>query len=291
MGDVTAGGAGGAAREACRAKLNLFLDVVGRRADGYHDLVTVFHQIDLADDLVARSGVPGAGVTLTLTGDAAGVPADGTNLAVRAVRALLAAAGRGGDDVALELDKHVPAGGGLGGGSSDAAGALRAVNRLLSLGRDEGELVSVAASLGSDVPFLVRGGTALGRGRGEILEPLPAPPPMRFSLIVPSFGVSTAAVYRALPADLPAPVDPAAALAALAAGDPDALAATFHNALADAAFAVEPRLAEVAALLARAGPRRPCLTGSGSVFFVPMDEGEAPPAVDHPLVRRVLTAG
>jgi 4-diphosphocytidyl-2-C-methyl-D-erythritol kinase len=263
---------GAAVRETCRAKLNLFLDVVGRRADGYHDLVTVFHEIALADDLEARA-LPGERGKVTIDVVAAGaditaVPCDATNLAVRAASALLAESGAH-DGVALRLTKRIPAGGGLGGGSADAAGALRAVNSLLALGANDDDLERIALTLGSDVPFLVRGGTAIGRGRGELLERVPAASGIGFVLLLPGFGVSTAAVYRALPATLPPRRDPRAVLDALAAGDADALARACGNALLDAAVAVEPRLTSaLAAARAAYGPRVH-MTGSGSTLFVP----------------------
>jgi 4-diphosphocytidyl-2-C-methyl-D-erythritol kinase len=279
-------------REPARAKLNLFLDVAGRRADGYHDLVTVFHEIDLADEVTAEirgGGGPGE-VALELAGEpSADVPADATNLAVRAARALLDASGSGAA-LRLRLTKRIPSGAGLGGGSADAAAALRAVDRLLGLGTPRERMLSIAATLGSDVPFLVEGGSALGRGRGEVLERVPARP-MRFLLLVPSFAIATAAVYRALPAALPPSRDPSAVLRALAAGDDAALAASATNALLGAACAVEPRLAEVlGAARAALGPRVH-LTGSGSTLFVPLRPGESPPErLGVPHLARSLVA-
>jgi 4-diphosphocytidyl-2-C-methyl-D-erythritol kinase len=252
----------GVVRETARAKLNLFLDVTGRRADGYHDLCTVFHEIDLADDLTIRASDSSAD-SLDLSGDAGDdVPRDGRNLVLRAARALL----DGGAAVAISLRKRIPS-----------------ADRLEDLG----------AALGSDVPFLVRGGSALGRGRGERLVPVPARP-VRFLLLVPDFPLATAAVYRALPRDLAPPEDVGPTLAALAAGDAAALGAACRNALFPAACAVDPRAAEVRdAAAALLGPRVH-LTGSGSVFFVPLAPGETPPedlAARVPHLRRtILTA-
>ena len=265
-----------AVRESCRAKLNLFLDVVGRRADGFHDVVTVFHEIGLADELEIRE-TPGARgeVTIDVAAapgvDVSAVPADATNLAVRAAAALLRQAGSGAA-LALRLVKRIPTGGGLGGGSADAAAALRGVNRLLRLGATDGDLERIALTLGSDVPFLVRGGTAVGRGRGEVLERVAVRGAFRFVLLFPGFGVSTAAVYRALPAVLPPPRDPSAVLAALAAGDALALGDACENALTGPAIRVEPRL-RLALDAARAayGPAVH-MSGSGSTLFVPSDE-------------------
>jgi 4-diphosphocytidyl-2-C-methyl-D-erythritol kinase len=269
-------------RERCRAKLNLFLDVVGRRTDGYHDLVTVFHEIDLADDLEIRESE--SGVTLAVEGDASGVPAGAENLAVRAARELLAEVGdeRG---VTLRLVKRIPVGGGLGGGSADAAGALRGVNRLFALGVPDDELERIALRIGSDVPFLVRGGTAVGRGRGELLDRVVVAKRPSFVLVLPGFAVSTAAVFAALPRTLPAPHDPATLVGALEAGDVDHLGRLCWNALLAPALHVEPRLtAALAAARAVYGPHVH-LTGSGSTLFVAT---AAPRAVELPGGARTI---
>lgn len=263
-------------RETCRAKLNLFLDVVARRADGYHELVTVFHEIELADDLtVATTDEPGA-VRIVVEPPAPDVPADASNLACRAAQALLGR--RPGGGLSLRLVKRIPAGGGLGGGSADAAGALRAADRALGLDLGADELRGVAATLGSDVPFLVEGGSALGRGRGEQMERVPSQP-IEFLLLVPDFPLSTAAVYAALPHDLAPARDPGPTLRALAAGDADALGRACENALLAGARRVDRRAdAVLAAARAALGPRVH-LTGSGSTFFVPLRADEATPDV------------
>ena len=260
-------------RESCRAKINLFLDVAGRRADGYHDIVTVFHEIDLADDLEARlvDGRPGD-VTIELAGrscsDGTAVPADGRNLAVRAAKLLLAEAGSRAS-IALRLVKRIPTGGGLGGGSADAAGALRAVNRLLGLGASTDALERIGLETGSDVPFLVRGGTAIGRGRGEILERLDDVPKFRFALLHPDFGISTADVYRRVTPPYGGETGLAEVIAALRAGDAKQLGLVCRNALEAPAARVEPRLAEVLGAARAILGDLVHMTGSGSTLFVP----------------------
>jgi 4-diphosphocytidyl-2-C-methyl-D-erythritol kinase len=259
-------------REACRAKLNLFLDVVGRRDDGFHDLVTVFHEIDFADDLQARL-IPDAfcGVTIRVVGapgmDMTGVPTDPSNLARRGARAVL----RDADSekaIALELTKRVPAGAGLGGGSADAAAALRAANKLIGSPRTDADLERLGLALGSDVPFLVRGGTALGRGRGEVLERIEGVAPTRFALLHPDFETSTAAVYAQVTPPYGSGRTPDDVLAALRAGDAEKLAASCFNALEAPARRAEPRMAEALdAARAVYGPLVH-LTGSGSTMFV-----------------------
>jgi 4-diphosphocytidyl-2-C-methyl-D-erythritol kinase len=176
------------------AKINLSLRIAGRRPDGFHDLRTVFQTLALADLItVRRTRGP-----VRLEGTAPGVPLDRSNLVWRAAAALWRAAGERGPvrGVSIALDKRIPAAAGLGGGSSDAAATLVGVNRVLGLGLGPGELHETAVSLGSDVPFFLVGGTALGLGRGEDLYPLPDVPRLYVVLARPSFGVSTADADR-----------------------------------------------------------------------------------------------
>ena len=176
------------------AKINLDLRIVGRRPDGFHELRTIFQSIALHDTLVVRAvrGVFG------ITCDMPGVPIDRTNLVWRAADALWKAAGRRGRvrGASIELKKRVPPQAGLGGGSSDAAATLLALNALWRLRLSHDDLHAVAATLGSDVPFFLVGGTALGLGRGEQLYALPDVTPSSIVLVQPPFGVSTADAYR-----------------------------------------------------------------------------------------------
>ncbi|HTE05451.1 MAG TPA: hypothetical protein VK824_04575 [Planctomycetota bacterium] len=289
------------------AKINLYLQVLGRRADGFHELVTVLQTVDLCDTLrlqlrarepdalpgapdvrlrvshePPRAEPPGAedGPREGIRGEArsegradvsggraaAGhdVPEGDDNLVVRAARALLAEAGATGDvGLDLHLHKRIPAGGGLGGGSSDAAAALLGLDRLLGAPCAP-RLHALAAALGSDIPFFLHGGTALCTGRGEIVEPIEPPSPFRLTLFVPDFGTRTAAVYAALGAGpvTPAPVHAAHALRARIAGADEArLESLFRNDLQAAAARVQPALAT---LLAHAQVH---LSGSGSTLF------------------------
>jgi 4-diphosphocytidyl-2-C-methyl-D-erythritol kinase len=176
------------------AKINLDLRIVGRRADGYHDLRTIYQSLSLHDRLVfhLRRG------PFALESAHLGVPRDASNLVWRAAQALWSASGRSGQvrGVAVSIDKRIPAQAGLGGGSSDAAVTLVALNSLWHARLDAGDLVRLASGLGSDVPYFVLGGTALGLGRGELLYPLPDVPAMGVLIVMPSFGVSTADAYR-----------------------------------------------------------------------------------------------
>ena len=241
------------------AKLNRFLAVLGRRADGFHDLelvTTVLEGVpDLEDTLEAE---PAAELTLTLEGPfGEGLAADDSNLVIRAWRLLEAEAGRP-LPAALRLVKRIPHGAGLGGGSSDAAAALRLGRDLFDLPLEDGRLLPLAARLGSDVPLFLLGGTVLGLGRGERVMPL-RPIPFEPMLIVhPGLHVATPSVYRALgqvgyPLPEPCP--------SLAAGAPP----PWRNDLTGAAIWVCPPLAEVRAALVETGGD-PLLCGSGSAW-------------------------
>ncbi|HET7599311.1 MAG TPA: 4-(cytidine 5'-diphospho)-2-C-methyl-D-erythritol kinase [Gemmatimonadales bacterium] len=178
---------------ACHAKLNLFLRVLAREADGYHALETLFCRIELADRLAAERR-EGHGVTIEVRGADVGPPE--ANLAVRGARAVLEATGNR-FAVHLELEKQVPLRAGLGGGSSDAAGALLAVNRLAGNAVPRHELLQLAARLGSDVPFLLSGAPlALAWGRGERMMRLPPLPPAPLLIVAPAVGIATPEAYQ-----------------------------------------------------------------------------------------------
>lgn len=275
------------------AKTNLFLEALRRREDGFHELDTVFCALALADELELEPR-PGGELALTVSGDPT-VPADPTNLAWRAADALRREAGRPELGARLHISKNIPAGGGLGGGSSDAAATLVALDRLWGLDLGAARLHALAAGLGSDVPFFLEGGLQRGRGRGERLERLPAPArPLHLVLVFPPFGCATPRVYKALGPFLPdrggPPVrEPAALLAGLAAGDARAVAAGLWNRLALAAEAEFPALVEVRARLA-ADPRLlgVLLSGSGSTTFAVAASGEDAARVARDLEREGL---
>jgi 4-diphosphocytidyl-2-C-methyl-D-erythritol kinase len=181
------------------AKINLLLRVGPRRDDGFHDVRTILQTIGLADTLVMtpRSG------PFVLAARSPGLAADRTNLVWRAAAALWRAAGRAGDprDVHVKLEKVIPAAAGLGGGSADAAAALVGLNRIWSLGLSPRDLAQLAAELGSDVPFFLVGGTAIGLGRGDEVYPLEDAARLGVIVIKPAFSVNTADAYAWLDAD------------------------------------------------------------------------------------------
>ena len=191
---------------ACCAKINLGLRVLGRRPDGFHEIQSVLQTIDLCDELVLESD---SGLSLTVEGRYV-VPADESNLVMKAARALSRRyPGRG---ARMVLRKSIPAGSGLGGGSSNAAAALLALARLWGLDADPGLLYSIASSLGSDVPFFLYGGTCLALGRGDEVMPMPDGPSWSVVVVWPGLELSTREVYAGLPAvvrtttGLPAPL-------------------------------------------------------------------------------------
>ncbi len=241
------------------AKLNRFLAVLGRRHDGFHDLELVSTVLEGVAELTdTLEGEPAAELSLTISGPAgAGLVADEANLVLRAWRLLEDAAKRT-LPAALRLHKRIPHGAGLGGGSSDAAAALRLGNDLFDLGLGDEVFLSKAARLGSDVPLFVLGGTVLGLGRGERVFPLRPVPLEPILLVHPGLHVSTPSVYRALEqVGYPFPE----ALASLPAG----AAPPWRNDLTGAALWVCPPLAEVRDALRDTGGEA-LLCGSGSCW-------------------------
>jgi 4-diphosphocytidyl-2-C-methyl-D-erythritol kinase len=174
------------------AKINLSLEVVGKRPDGFHDLVSVMQTISVADSLAIRAG---SRISLICSDPDLSGPA---NLVERAARALQVRCGTE-SGCEIQLEKRIPVAAGLGGGSSDAAATLAALTRLWDLPAGCAELIDLATELGSDVPFFLFGGTALVEGRGERISPLPPPDSAWYLLVKPSIRVSTASVYSALP--------------------------------------------------------------------------------------------
>lgn len=241
------------------AKLNRFLAVLGRRADGFHDLELVTTVLSgvagLEDTLEAE---PADALSLTIEGPfGGGLVADGTNLVLRAWALLEAEAGRP-LPAKLRLIKRIPHGAGLGGGSSDAAAALKLGRDLFGLPVDEARLLHLAARLGSDVPLFLLGGTVLGLGRGERVFPLRPVPLEPILLVHPGLHVGTPSVYRGLAqAGYPLP-EPCPSLA-------DGAPPPWRNDLTGAAIWVCPPLAEVRAALLETGGE-PLLCGSGSAW-------------------------
>lgn len=249
------------------AKVNLHLGVGAPREDGFHPLLTVYHAIGLYDD-VTVSPADSWSVTVEAVGglDVSGVPTDDSNLVVRAGRAL--AEHHGLDRTAqIVIRKGIPVAGGMAGGSADAAATLVGLDRLWGAGTSDADLFALAAQLGSDVPFGLVGGNALGTGRGEVVEQLPGAEVSRWWVVVTGTGgLSTPEVYRRFDQLTPeAPGEPRAPhrLVAFLSDPADVVAPLLHNDLQDAALDLRPELAEVLAAGEAAGALRGIVSGSG----------------------------
>lgn len=246
------------------AKVNVQLAVGAARPDGFHDLANVFLAVSLYDEVTATAA---GELTVTCAGpDADKVPLDRTNLAARAAEILAERAGLS-PDVHLHIEKRIPVAGGMAGGSADGAAALLACDALWGLKTPVPELLDICAELGSDVPFSLLGGAALGTGRGEILTPVAAGT-FHWVFAVADGGLSTPAVFREFDrltagTQVPAPQASPALLAALASGVPDELAATLANGLQPAALSLRPSLADTLAAGTDAGALAGLVSGSG----------------------------
>jgi 4-diphosphocytidyl-2-C-methyl-D-erythritol kinase len=266
------------------AKINLQLAVGPLRSDGYHGLVTVFHAVSLFDDVTVA---PAETDTVTVTGEGTGlVPEDSDNLALRAVSALRAtladrtgANGANGadkaDGVAVTIAKRIPVAGGMAGGSADAAAALVACNELWGTGLSQQELCEVAATVGSDVAFAVLGETAIGRGRGEQLTPVPPAVPLttyHWVLALADGHLSTPRVFHALDRQrkdrqVKDPELSAELMAALSVGDPAQLGAALSNDLQEPALTLFPALRKTLDAGIEAAALGALVSGSGPTCF------------------------
>ncbi|MGF1664087.1 MAG: 4-(cytidine 5'-diphospho)-2-C-methyl-D-erythritol kinase [Kineosporiaceae bacterium] len=238
------------------AKINLELSVGRPAPDGYHPLATVFLAVSLHDEVTATAAPPGV-VEVLVTGaggvDVTSVPRDASNLAARAARLLMdhaEPAEAGGLGVRLHIDKRIPVAGGMAGGSADAAAALVACDALWGLRLSRAEIHAAAARLGSDVPFALVGGTAVGTGRGDRLTPALAHGQWHWVLLVADGRLATPAVYAELDRlregrDVPRPRVSDRVMAALRAGDPAGLGAVLRNDLQVAAVSLRPALGRV----------------------------------------------
>ncbi|MFE9572135.1 4-(cytidine 5'-diphospho)-2-C-methyl-D-erythritol kinase [Streptomyces sp. NPDC006692] len=245
------------------AKVNAQLGVGPARPDGFHDLANVFLAVGLYDTVTVT---PAEELRITCAGpDAAQVPLDRTNLAARAAELLAA---RHGIDprVHIHIAKDIPVAGGMAGGSADGAGALLACDALWGTGASRAELLDICAELGSDVPFSLVGGAALGTGRGERLTPLEVGGTFHWVFAVADGGLSTPAVYREFDRLTPDAADPVASpalLDALRTGDAKALAGALSNDLQAAALSLRPSLADTLAAGTAAGALAALVSGSG----------------------------
>ena len=253
------------------AKINLTLDILRRREDGYHDLQMVMQSVSLADELTVTPARGGAG---TAVSDLHFLPTGGKNLAQMAAAAFRQAVGAGGE-VDVSIRKHVPVCAGLAGGSADAAAVLHAMNRLTGAGLSPVELAKIGERVGSDVPFCVLGGAALAQGRGELLTPLAPLPPGQSFISKPPFSSSTPQLFaRVNVRKIVRRPDTAGVTAALAAGDLAGVARRMYNVFEDV---LQPRrlaeINEIKSALIDCGALGASMSGSGPSVFGLFEDG------------------
>ena len=261
-------------RFASPAKVNLGLRILGKRADGYHAIETIFQMLDLCDWLTIQTHDEG---TIRLTCHPPTLPTNAENLVVRAA-SLLQQAGNVHHGATITLEKHIPIAAGLGGGSSNAATTLLALNYLWELHFPLSTLHRLAMQLGSDVPFFLGGATALAQGRGEILSPLPPPPPLAGLLVNPGFGISAGWAYGQFAGRSQAPApSQGSVVRALYAQDLNRLA-DITNDLEPGVVAVYPVIRQARQALLAVGAGVTFMTGSGPTvcgFFPPFTNLQA----------------
>ena len=269
--------------EKAYAKLNISLDVGKRREDGFHEMTMVMQSISLADAVT---------VTLNGTGKVRAktslpfIPGGERNLAVKAALCYLEAIGRQGQGALIEIQKAVPVGAGMGGGSSDAAAVLRAMNALFDHALSTPELEKLSCSVGSDVAFCVAGGTALATGRGEKLEALPALPDCAFVVCKPEFSISTPELFRKLDQmPLRRHPDTAGLMAAIREGQLGQVCRRMYNVFEDVDDRRMRTVADIKSRLLDAGALGAVMTGTGSAVFGVFAPGQALEGVCAPLRR------
>jgi len=260
------------------AKVNLQLSVGPREADGYHNLVSVFQAVSIFDDVTITKSHPGSGVTIAVTGDQThGVPEDDSNLAVKAAK-LIADKFDIDADVHIEVKKSIPVAGGMAGGSADAAATLVAMDALFRLDATKEELLALGAQLGSDVPFMIMGGTAVGTGRGDQLTAALSRGTYHWVFALSTVGLSTPAVYTECDRmraelEVAAPKVSDALMQALLTAKPEAVGQVLHNDLQSPACSLRPALSLVLEVGRDYGALGAIVSGSGpTVAFLVADE-------------------
>uniref|UniRef100_UPI00404AB0CC 4-(cytidine 5'-diphospho)-2-C-methyl-D-erythritol kinase n=1 Tax=Candidatus Planktophila sp. TaxID=2175601 RepID=UPI00404AB0CC len=260
------------------AKVNLQLAVGPREADGYHNLVSIFQAISIYDDLTISKTAPGSGITIEITGDHKhGVPSNSTNLAVKAAQ-LIADEYDFAVDIHIAVNKSIPVAGGMAGGSADAAAVIVGLNELFDLEMSREEMLEFGSQLGSDVPFMITGGTAIGQGRGDQLTAALSRGTYHWVLALSTVGLSTPAVYQECDRlraglDIAAPQTSDALMQSLLSADPKAVGLALQNDLQSAACSLRPALTLVLDVGEEYGALGAIVSGSGpTVAFLVGDE-------------------
>ncbi len=243
------------------AKINIGLHILGKRSDGYHDLETIFHEINMFDEIELE-----AHGQLAMTADSILVPVDETNLCLRAAQ-LLQSELKVEQGALIHLKKNIPVGAGLGGGSSDAAAVLIGLNKLWGLKLKNNKLRKIAAEIGSDVPFFIEGGTAYATGRGEVLQHFDLDVPFWIVLVTPPRHVSTAWAYQSLKSDRQGKTVDLRNTLTEHLLKPKKLATVVQNDFEETVFEVHPEILRTKETLADSGALFSLMTGSGSSVF------------------------
>lgn len=250
--------------EKARAKINLTLDVLHKRSDGYHEVEMVMQTVDFCDYISLQSSATGK---VSVRSNALYIPHDERNLAFRAAQVLRTQLGVH-DGVVIDIDKRIPVAAGLAGGSADAAAVLRGLNQLWNLQLSREELCTIGAEVGSDVPFCVVGGTAVVRGRGEYVESLAAHPSFWVVLAKPPVAVSTAEIYAALDMTrIHTHPHAQTMVQALTQGNLRAVANAAGNVLEEVTIRQYPEIAKLKDQIERLGARMALMSGSGPTVF------------------------
>lgn len=251
--------------EGAYAKINLTLDVLGKRADGYHDIKSVMQTISLRDDIQIDLGT---GKPWAIHCDKEGVPTDETNLCWKAAKLFFETTGKDPKGLEIHITKRIPMQAGLGGGSADAAAVLRALNRHYNMPLSLLALAELGAGVGSDVPFCVLCGTAVVEGRGERIRKLPDMPECIFVVCKPEFSISTPELYAAIDGkEIAHHPDTAAMESAILAGDLDTIAHTVHNVFDPIVTEEHPELNYIKSIMNTYGGVGYQMTGSGSAVY------------------------
>lgn len=260
-------------REKAYAKINLTLDVLSKRPDGYHDLKGVMQSVSLGDDIEIDLET---GAEWQLLCCQEGVPCDSRNLAWKAAALFFRRTGKDPGGITIRIAKNVPSGAGMGGGSADAAAVLRALNRHYDAPYTVEELAALGAEVGSDVPFCVMMGTAVAEGRGELLRRLPDIPKCPIVLCKPEFSISTPVLFRRLDeGEILCRPDHEAMEKAICEGSLRGIAAQVRNVFEPAVSCDHPEIAHIKGICMDCGALSAQMTGSGSVVFALMPDSEA----------------
>lgn len=246
------------------AKLNLFLDITGKRSDGYHLIDTIMQSVSLYDDITVTIDKDGSGISLSCSRE--DIPCDSSNTAYKAAEQFFAHTGLPMGGVHIKIKKRIPSGAGMAGGSTDAAGVLYCLNELTGADLSKDELAEIGERIGADVPFCVYGGTMSAGGIGTILSPLPDMPDAEIVIVMPSFRISTKEAYAksdTLGYDEPKSMD--AAASAVCSGHIGAIAGNLYNRFEEVADIAE--IASIQSLMKDCGALGALMTGSGSAVY------------------------